>query len=137
MFNIWLEYWEEAWTEGKAPYIEAHFSGSIPVSPGLACRQVGDFLKTQGLSPAFPGTPILFWGQRPVWRVPACFPIPGLEDEDVIRLGVVDVDALTGELMQPAPEQWAKIRRRAWILTAWFTGDGHVAVGGATARPVR
>ncbi len=134
MFSIVLEYWVEDETEGKPLHIDAHFSGQIPVPPRLAQERTDDFLKTHGFPLAFAGTPTLFLGDRLVWRVPVCLPFPNLENEEVIRLGVVDMDALQGDLLRPTPEQMATMRRRALVLAARFPSEMRGALGGATAR---
>jgi len=55
--------------------------------------------------------PTLVVGERPFWQSPACLHLPGLGE--VATVGSVDVDALTGEIISPSPEQIVEMQNRA------------------------
>ena len=117
---VMLKYWSDNWPEDKPFRVEAHFSGEIPMSPAEARRRVAQFLTAQVKLEAFAGTPVLLLGDRLVWRVPVCLRLPGLGDEEVVHLGVIDIDVFTGEMMVPGPEQVSKMQKRANALAAKF-----------------
>ena len=117
---VMLKYWSDNWPEDKPFRVEAHFSGEIPMSPAEARRRVAQFLTAQVKLEAFAGTPVLLLGDRLVWRVPVCLRLPGLGDEEVVHLGVSDIDVFTGEMMVPGPEQVSKMQKRANALAAKF-----------------
>ncbi len=117
---VMLKYWPDTWPEGQPQRIEAHFSGEIPMSPLEARQRVAQFLAQQAMAGTFAGTPVLMFGDRLVWRVPACLRLPGLGDEEVIHLGVIDIDVLKGQLIVPDPEQLAHMQKRVQALAAQF-----------------
>ena len=117
---VMLKYWGDNWPEDKPFKVEVHFSGEIPMSPVEARRRVSQFLEQQVKLEAFAGTPILLLGDRLVWRVPACLRLPGLGDEEVVHLGVIDIDVFKEEMIVPAPEQLAKMQKRANALAVKF-----------------
>lgn len=117
---VMLKYWGDSWPEDKPFKVEAHFSGEIPMSPVEARRRVSQFLEQQVKMETFAGTPILLLGDRLVWRVPACLRLPGLGDEEVVHLGVIDIDVFKEQMLIPAPEQLAKMQKRANALAAKF-----------------
>jgi hypothetical protein len=117
---VMLKYLSDDWPEDKPFRVEAHFSGEIPMSPTEARRRVAQFLAAQVRLEAFAGTPVLLLGDRLVWRVPACLRLPGLGDEEVVHLGVIDIDVFRGEMIVPAPEQVSKMQKRANALAVKF-----------------
>jgi hypothetical protein len=117
---VMLKYWSDDWPEDKPFRVEAHFSGEIPMSPTQARRRVAQFLAAQVKLDSFAGTPVLLLGDRLVWRVPACLRLPGLGDEEVVHLGVIDIDVFKGEMIVPGPEQVSKMQKRANALAIKF-----------------
>ena len=67
---------------------------------------------------ALAGQPALVVGDRPVWRVPACLYLPGLGE--VAKLGSIEVDSLTGQVVEPSPEQITLLQDRANAIAAHF-----------------
>lgn len=65
---------------------------------------------------ALAGHPALVVGDRPVWRVPACLHLPNLGE--VATLGSIEVDVLTGQVMEPSPEQITLMQDRANAIAA-------------------
>jgi hypothetical protein len=118
MFQVIYEY-QKTWpTEGPLR-VEAQFQGEITVSPTTAQRRVSGFLAGHITMMLLAGEPALVWGQRPLWRVPACLHLPGLGQ--VSTIGFIDVDALTGEIVSLSPEQIAAMQRRANDIATRFT----------------
>lgn len=111
MFQVVYEY-PAAWPEEGSLRVEAQFTGEIKVSPVAARRRAGGFLAGHVTLMVLPGEPVLVLGEaRPVWRVPALFHLPGLGA--VSPVGVVEVDALTGEVISSSSEQTRAMQRRA------------------------
>jgi hypothetical protein len=94
--------------------VEAHFSGVINVSPVVARRRVTGFVGMEILMAVRMGEPVLVTGERLRWRIPFYFSLPGIiVPEPQAALGFVDVDASTGEVIEPSTEQIVSIRDRA------------------------
>ena len=117
---VMLKYWTDTWPEGKPLWVEAHFSGEIPMSPAEARRRVTQFLAQQVTPEAFAGTPVLMLGDRVVWHVPACLRLPGLGEEEVIHLGTMDIDVFKGQMTVPDTDKLTQMQKRAQALVAKF-----------------
>ncbi len=118
---VTLKYWTDDWPADKPQRVEVHFAGEIPMPPTEARRRVDEFLAQQVTPETFAGTPVLLLGgDRVVWRVPACLHLPGLGEEEVIHLGVIDVDVFKEEIIVPEPDRLAYMQKRAEALVAKF-----------------
>jgi hypothetical protein len=117
MFQVMLEY-PTPWPENGPLRVEVQFAGEIAVSPALAKRHAAGFLAMEVSMAARAGTPVLITGQRPVWRIPACLHLPGSEAAEAPVIGSIDVDALTGDIILPGPNQIAAMQRHADALAA-------------------
>jgi hypothetical protein len=117
MFQVVYEY-KQPWPESGNLRVEAQFSGEITVPPTLARRRVNGFLGKEVTMMALAGHPALVVGDRPIWRVPACLHLPGLGE--VATLGSIEVDALTGQVVEPSSEQITLMRDRANAIAAHF-----------------
>lgn len=111
MFKVMVDY-PERWPEKGPLHVEVHFTGDVLVSPTLAQRRAAGFLATEVSMIARADTPVLIAGQQPVWRVPARLAPPGLENAEALPLGEIDVDASTGEVIPPSPDQIAAMQRQ-------------------------
>ena len=111
MFQVVYEY-PAVWPEEGPLRVEAQFTSEIKVSPLLARRRASGFLAGYVTLMVLAGEPVLVLGEaRPVWRVPAILHLPGLGE--IAPVGTIEVDALTGEVIQPSSEQISLMQRRA------------------------
>jgi hypothetical protein len=118
MFQVVYEY-QKPWPKDGPLRVEAQFSGEITVSPAVARRRAAGFLGGHVTMMVLAGEPTLVLGEQPVWRVPACLHLPGLGE--VTTVGTVDVDALTGKVIPPSPDQISTMQRRANDIATRFT----------------
>jgi hypothetical protein len=115
MFQVVYEY-PTAWPEEGPLRVEAQFASEIKVSPLVARRRAGGFLAGHVTMMILAGEPILVLGQaRPVWRVPALLHLLGLGE--VAQVGLIEVDALTSDVIPPTSEQISAMQHRADALT--------------------
>lgn len=117
MFKVMVEC-EERWPENGPLHVEVHFTSDVRVSPTIAQRRAAGFLAMEISMAARVDTPVLIAGQRPVWRVSARLSPPGLENAEALPLGEIDVDASTGEVIPPSPDQIAAMQRQINALAA-------------------
>ena len=118
VFQVSLEY-KGPWPETGPLRVEAHFTGEIAIAPAAARRRANGYLGTRVAMMIMAGEPTLVVGERPVWRVPACLHLGGLED--VATVGWVDVDATTGDVVPLSSDQIAVIQSRANAIVARLT----------------
>jgi hypothetical protein len=117
MFKVMVEC-QDHWPENGPLHVEIHFTGDVLVSPTLARRRAAGFLATEVSMVARTDTPVLIADERPVWRVPAHLSVSGPENTEALSIGTVDVDASTGEIILPSPDQIAAMQRQAHALAA-------------------
>ena len=115
MYKIMIEC-DEPWPAGEARHIETRIAEEIPVSPVTAKRRASGFLGMEVTMMALAGDPILVLGNRAVWRVPAYFNYPKLGE--VGTLGTVEIDARSGEVISPSPEQVEAMQERAHAIAS-------------------
>ena len=65
------------------------------------------------------GEPTRVWGERPIWRMPIYLSLRGWGQ--VAKLGAVDVDALTREVLELTHEQIIEIQDRADAIASRLT----------------
>ena len=101
-------------------------SAEIKVSAAEARRKVTGFLVNQ-LSYLAVGDrqPELVVGERVSWRVGVHHTLPGFGS--VGRIGTIDVDVETGELLPIAEEELEEMRRRARTLASGYPLDSSPA----------
>ena len=114
-FPIVLEI-QESWPDSGSLHLDAHFAGEVAVSPSLARQRAAGFLAGKVTLMVLAGAPVLVLSQPPVWRVPACLHFPGLGQ--VATIGSVDVDAVTGKVLFPPPDEIAAMQRHANAIAA-------------------
>lgn len=117
MLRVVYEY-QKTWPKEGPLRVEAQFTGEITVSPTEARRRAAGFLAGHVTMMVLADEPVLVIGEQPIWRVPACLHLPGLGK--VSTVGSIDVDALTGEVIPPALDQIAAMRRRVDDIAACF-----------------
>lgn len=110
MFQVAYDY-PQPWPKEGALLVDVQFTGEIAVSPTTARRRAAGFLAGHVTMMVRAGKPVLVFGERLRWRVPACLHLPGLGR--VTEIGTVDVDALTGDIIPPSSSQIAYMQRRA------------------------
>jgi hypothetical protein len=115
MFQIAYEY-QEPWPKEGVLRLEARFDGEIKVSPTVARHRASGFLAGHVTMMVLAGEPILVLNDPPVWRIPACLHLP--DWGEVATIGVLDVDALTGEVIPPSSKQITMMQHRANDLAA-------------------
>ena len=118
MFHVVLEHQEPSAKSGPF-HVEVHFMGEIKVSPAEARRRAAGFLGTEVSMMILAKEPTLVVGERPFWQSPACLYLPELGE--VATVGSVDVDALTGEVIAPSPEQIVEMQNRANVIASRLT----------------
>lgn len=101
-------------TEDGNLHIETHFVHNVPVSFATARRRANNFLAGFVTLTAVAGEPALVVGDKLVWRVPAGLHLPKLGL--VGTIGFVDVDAETGIVLQPSPEQINQMQNLAHAI---------------------
>lgn len=117
MFQITYNY-NQDWREDEELTVDIRVSQKIAVSPDQARRTANGFLAGHVAMMVSGGQPTLVVDQTPVWRVPAVLRLPALGD--VSPVGAVDIDAQTGALIPPAPDEITRMQELAHALAAHF-----------------
>ncbi len=117
MFQIAYDY-QKSWPEDEPLTVEGHFAQEIIISPAVARRRANGFLAGYVTMMVSGGQPTLILSERPVWRVPAILNLPQLGE--VSTLGVIDIDAQTGEVISPPAEQISRMQELAHAIAAHF-----------------
>ena len=106
--------------------LSVEVSAEIKVSAAEARRKVTGFVLNQ-LSYLAVGDrqPELVVGERVFWRVGVHHTLPGFDS--VGRIGTIDVDVETGELLPVSEEELEEMRRRARTLAAGYPLDSSPA----------
>lgn len=98
--------------------LNARFQGEIHVSPDKARQRAAGFMAGHITMMVLPGEPSLALGNPPVWRIPVCLHLPDLGE--VTTVGTIDVNALTGDIIEPEPEKIQLMQDRAHEIAARF-----------------
>ncbi|MCB0105894.1 MAG: hypothetical protein KDE53_08290 [Caldilineaceae bacterium] len=117
MFQVLYEC-TDPWPEERTLRFNAQLNGEIKISPELARRRANGFLTMDVGVLLGADDPVLAWGERPVWRLTTNLYLPHMGK--VGPVGVVEVDALTGKVIQPFVEQIKEIQDRASDLALRF-----------------
>ena len=124
MFQVLLEN-DETWRDEGEHHVHAQVDCRVNVSPVVAQRHARTFLAMNVTMMTSVGVPILIIGDQPVWRVPAYFTMPQLED--IALLGSIDIDATSGELVHLSPEQISEMQHRAHVIATRLTSPAAAA----------
>jgi hypothetical protein len=106
-------------SEGTLRFEVPGVTGEISVSPDLARRRAKGYLSREVALAFRPGEPVLVWGSRPVWRMTIHLFLRGYGQ--VAELGVVEVDAISGEVIPLAPAQIAAMQGQANAIARRLT----------------
>ena len=117
MFQITYNY-DQGWREDEELTVDIRVSQKIAVSPNHARRTANGFLAGHVAMMVGGGQPTLVVDQTPVWRVPAVLKLPAVGD--VSTVGAVDIDAQTGDLIPPAPNEITRMQELAHALATHF-----------------
>jgi len=118
MIQILYEHTAE-WAGEKRLIVDAPpLHAEILVSPESARRRANSFLTEHVAMEFCPGDPVLIYGERLVWRMPVHLQIPGIGA--VATLGVIEVDAVTREVILLSPQQITQMRQRAHDVAQHF-----------------
>ncbi|MFZ0548858.1 MAG: hypothetical protein WAM60_25635, partial [Candidatus Promineifilaceae bacterium] len=90
------------WPDNGPLVVQAQFSGEIPVPPEMARRRVSGYLAREVALFLTAGEPTLVLGEPPCWKIPAVFRLRGVGE--LATIGVIDVDARTGQVITPTEE---------------------------------
>ena len=93
--------------------------GKIEVSPDAARRRANGYLARYVALAMEAGEPVLVWGQRPVWRMPVHLTLCSWGQ--IAKLGEIDVDARTREVLPLSPTQIIEMQDRADAIAARLT----------------
>jgi len=111
MIQVVYEYAADWPEDGPLQVNVPPLSAEITVSPDAARRRANGYL-TCDVAMAFrPGNPTLILRNRPVWRMPVYLHLRGVGQ--VARLGSIEVDANTREVIPLSPAQIAKMQEQA------------------------
>lgn len=91
----------------------------VKVSPDAARRNVNDYLTMYVSMTLHAVEPALLLGEQPLWRLALEMRLRKLGA--VARLGVIDVDATTGDVIPLSEQQIRKIQDRANDIIARLT----------------
>jgi hypothetical protein len=109
--------YEEAktWPSEGPLFVEAPaISTMVEISPDVARRHVNDYLTMYVSMTLHAVEPVLFLGAQPLWRLVLEMRLRKLEP--MARLGSIDVNATTGEVIPLSAQQIRQIQDRAnWI----------------------
>ena len=94
-------------------------TGEISVSPDLARRRAKSYLSREVALAFRPGEPVLVWGSRPVWHMTIHLFLRGYGQ--VAELGIVEVDAINGEVIPLAPARISAMQGQADAIARHLT----------------
>lgn len=120
MFQVIYEC-TDPWPEEGGLTLNAQLRGEINISPEAARRRANGFLTMDIGVLIGADDPVLVWGERPVWRLTTNFYLPHMGN--VGSVGVIEVDALTGKVVQPSTAQIKEIQDRARDLAIRFAPE--------------
>ena len=115
MFQVVYEY-PNPWPENGPLHVELQFAGEIAVSPEQARRRANGFLSHNVALFAEAGIPVLMLGARPIWRMNIHLVLRS--KGNVGRIGVLDVDAVTGEIIPLSDQQIQEMQDHARTIAA-------------------
>ena len=110
MFQIIYEY-TNPWPKDGPLRMELQYAGEIAVAPEQARRRANGFLSREVALFAEADTPVLMLGNRPIWRLNIHLMLRG--KGDMGQIGVIDVDAVTGEIIPLSGQQIREIQNHA------------------------
>jgi len=93
--------------------------GEIQVSPDSARRRANGYLARYVALAMEAGDPVLVWGQKPVWRMAVYLTLRGWGQ--VAKLGEIDVNALTREVLPLSNPQITEMQDRADAIATRLT----------------
>jgi hypothetical protein len=96
--------------------MELQFAGDIAVSPEQARRRANGFLSREVALFAEADTPVLMLGSHPVWRMNIHLILRG--KGNMGQIGMLDVDAVTGEIFPLSEQQIREIQNHARTIVA-------------------
>ena len=117
MFQVIHDY-PQKWPKNRPLRITGEFAQDIATPPTLAQRKANGYLAQYVTMMARAGTPTLFLGDKPIWRVPAILSLPSLGEVSVI--GTIEVNAETGEIVPLSESQLNKMQEIAHALANHF-----------------
>jgi hypothetical protein len=101
----------ENWPDEGPLRVDATFRGEIPVSPIQARRRANGYLAKEVALFVVAGDPMLVLGEQPHWQIPAVLRLRGYGN--LAEVGVVEVDALTGQIKALSDTEITTIREHA------------------------
>lgn len=108
------------WPESGAFIVRTPpLEGEIQVSPDSARRRANGYLARYVALAMEAGDPVLVWGQKPVWRMAVYLTLRGWGQ--VAKLGEIDVNALTREVLPLSNPQITEMQDRADAIAARLT----------------
>ncbi len=120
MFQVAYDY-QQGWSDDQPLKVELPFTHEITVSPTLAKHKANGFLAGYVTMMVSSGQPTLILNEHPIWRVPAILKLPELGE--VGSVGVVDVDAQSGEIILMPDEQISRMKEIAHAIAAHFSSQ--------------
>ena len=106
---------QPAMPESGAINIRVEYSGEIKVKASVARRKASGYLLANVTNLSYGGhEPVLVLGERLVWRFPAMLSLPSYGE--IGPIGVIDVDATTGEVISLSPRVISQMQERANAL---------------------
>jgi len=107
------------WPDEGPLQLNAQWRGEIQIAPEAARRKAGAFFAGHISMMVLPGEPVLIVGPSPTWRIPAQLYLPGIGQ--TVTLGEIDVDAMTGSVVEPDPNVILEMQTRAHEFAAYLT----------------
>lgn len=124
MFQVIYECTDPSPEEGPLT-LDARLYGEIKVSPEVARRRANRFLTMDVGILIGADEPLLVWGERPVWRFTTNLYLPHMGK--VGPVGMIEVDAVTGQVVPPSTEQIQETQDRASDLVIRFPSETAVS----------
>ncbi len=118
MFQIMVEHKGE-WPDRGPMQVTAQWQGEIRIAPEVARRKARAFLAGYVSMMVLPGEPVLIVTPSPIWRIPAQLHLPGIGQ--AATLGEIDVDAMTGTVLELDPDVIQGMQTRAHEFAAHLT----------------
>jgi hypothetical protein len=110
----------KTWPSEGSLFVEAPaVSTLIKISPDAARRYVNDYLTMYVSMTLHAVEPVLLLGEQPLWRLALEMRLRKLGP--VARLGVIDVDAMTGDVIPLSAQQIRQLQDRANDIIARLT----------------
>lgn len=119
MFQVMYEQTAN-WPESGAFMVKTPpLEGEIQVSPDAARRRANGYLARYVALAMEASDPVLVWGQKPVWRMAVYLTLRGWGQ--VAKLGEIDVNALTREVLPLSNTQITEMQDRADAIATRLT----------------